>query len=93
MIAENIAERVDLPRQVQDECVVLSRNRAEHAWAEGRFVDQLLPVTVKRGREQVSFECDEHIRPNATLADMQKLWPVFKHDNGTVTPGNASFDQ
>lgn len=87
--AENIAECFDLSRELQDEYAVRSHNRAERAWTQGRFAEQILPMKVKRGREQVSFEEDEHIRKNAVLADMQKLRPAFKRD-GTVTAGNAS---
>lgn len=36
------------------------------------------------------FDRDEHFRTGATLADMQKLKPVFVKENGTVTAGNAS---
>jgi acetyl-CoA C-acetyltransferase len=88
--AENIAERFDVPRQIQDEYAVLTHHRAEKAWAEGRFADQILPVQVNRGREQVAFDRDEHVRAGAALADMQKLRPAFKRDNGTVTAGNSS---
>ncbi len=44
---------------------------------------------VRKGREEVRFETDEHVRPDVTEADLAKLRPAFRKD-GTVTAGNAS---
>lgn len=87
--AENVAERYGIGREEQDAHAVESHRRAARAWAEGRFDGQILPVPVRKGREQVEFRADEHIRPNASLADLGRLAPVFK-EGGTVTAGNAS---
>jgi len=69
---------------------VESHRRAAAAIKEGRFKSQILPVVVKTKKGELSFETDEHVRPDATLADMAKLRPVFAKENGTVTAGNAS---
>jgi acetyl-CoA C-acetyltransferase len=45
---------------------------------------------LKSKKGDVAYENDEHFRPNAVLADMAKLKPVFIKENGTVTAGNAS---
>ena len=45
---------------------------------------------LKSKKGDVAYETDEHFRPNAVLADMAKLKPVFIKENGTVTAGNAS---
>ncbi|MES2845784.1 MAG: beta-ketothiolase BktB [Pseudomonadota bacterium] len=87
--AENVAARGQIDRATQDAFAVESHRRAAHAIAEGRFAGQILPMTVKKGRAEVVFDTDEHVRPDVTLADMEKLRPAFRKD-GSVTAGNAS---
>lgn len=87
--AENVAARGQIDRATQDAFAVESHRRAAQAIAEGRFASQILPMTVKKGRADVIFEADEHVRPGVTLADMEKLRPAFARD-GSVTAGNAS---
>lgn len=87
--AENLAESHQVTRAQQDELAVQSHQRAARAITEGRFKAQILPVTLKSRRGETVFDTDEHVRPDATAADMAKLRPVFRKD-GTVTPGNAS---
>ncbi|WP_333821808.1 beta-ketothiolase BktB [Pinisolibacter sp.] len=87
--AENVAERYAISRDEQDAYAVESHRRAARAWAEGRFDGQIVPVMVRQKRQQVAFERDEHVRPDAGLADFAKLPTVFKQ-GGTVTAGNAS---
>jgi len=87
--AENIAERWNVSREDQDALAVESHNRAERAIAEKRFEAQILPVELKTRKGTTTFAQDEHVRTGASLADMEKLRPVFKKD-GTVTAGNAS---
>ncbi|MEO1115665.1 MAG: beta-ketothiolase BktB [Pseudomonadota bacterium] len=87
--AENVAERYDISRERQDEFAVESHRRASAAIQDGRFKDQIIPLTVgRRGKERV-FDTDEHVRHEAKLDDMSGLRPVFKKD-GMVTAGNAS---
>ena len=87
--AENVAAKHDISRDQQDEFALESHRRAANAQAQGYFKDQIVPVEVKKRKETVSFEIDEHVRPNASIEDMQKLRAVFQKD-GTVTAGNAS---
>ena len=87
--AENIAAERGISRADQDEVAVESHNRAERAQNEGRFASQIVPVKIRRKREEVDFDRDEHIRAGATLDNLERLRPVFKKD-GTVTAGNAS---
>jgi acetyl-CoA C-acetyltransferase len=87
--AENIAAEDGIDRAAQDAFAVESHRRAAAAIAEGRFKGQILPVTVRKGRQEVAFDTDEHVRPGVTLADMAGLRPVFRKDGG-VTAGNAS---
>ncbi|APZ50806.1 acetyl-CoA acetyltransferase (plasmid) [Salipiger abyssi] len=66
-----------------------SHQRAAKAIAEGRFREQILPLSVKRGRSETMFDTDEHVRSDVTLEDLGKLRPAFDRD-GSVTAGNAS---
>ncbi len=88
--AENVAERHQVTREQQDELAVESHRRASVASREGRFRDQIVGVPVKSRKGEVVFDVDEHIRHDASLADMGKLRPVFRKEGGTVTAGNAS---
>lgn len=87
--AENVAERCNIDRAAQDAFSLESHKRAARGIAEGRFASQILPVTVKKGRFEVVFDTDEHVRPDVTEADFAKLRPAFRKD-GTVTAGNSS---
>ena len=88
--AENIAAKRGITREQQDELAVESHRRAQAATAAGHFKEQILPLTVGSRKAPVIFDTDEHIRNNASMADLQKLKPAFAAENGTVTPGNAS---
>ncbi|TXI19720.1 MAG: acetyl-CoA C-acyltransferase, partial [Ottowia sp.] len=88
--AENVAVEHGITREAQDALALESHRRAEVAWAEGRFKDQIVPVMLKTRKGEVAFDKDEHFRPGAKLEDFQKMKPVFLKENGTVTAGNAS---
>ena len=88
--AENVAKKFGITREAQDALALESHLRAERALAEGRFKDQILPVSIKSKKGEVLFDADEHVRHGATLEDFSKLKPVFAKENGTVTAGNAS---
>jgi len=88
--AENIAAKMNITRDEQDALAVESHNRAQRATQEGRFKAQILPIVQKTRKGEVTFDTDEHFRPDCTLADMAKLKPAFLKENGTVTAGNAS---
>jgi acetyl-CoA C-acetyltransferase len=87
--AENIAEQWQLTRDAQDEFAAHSQQKAEKAMAEGRFKDEIVPVTIKVKREEKVFELDEYPRAGSTAESLGKLRPAFSKD-GTVTAGNSS---
>ncbi|QPC42286.1 acetyl-CoA C-acetyltransferase [Kaustia mangrovi] len=87
--AENVAERWQITREMQDTFAVGSQNKAETAQTSGRLKDEIVPVTVKERKGERVVEDDEYIRHGATLESLQKLRPAFVKD-GTVTAGNAS---
>jgi acetyl-CoA C-acetyltransferase len=87
--AENVAERYQVSREDQDEFGMMSQERAAAALAEGRFKDQIVPVTIpQRKGDPVVFDTDEHPR-QTTLEKLAKLKPAFR-EGGTVTAGSAS---
>lgn len=87
--AENIAAKYGFTRQQLDEFALASHQKASAAIASGRFIEQIVPVMIKQGREEVLFATDEHVRSQVTLEDLAKLKPAFKQQ-GLVTAGNAS---
>jgi acetyl-CoA C-acetyltransferase len=87
--AENLAEKYQISREAQDAFAVASQNKAEAARAAGRFVDEIVPVTIKGRKGDTIVDADEYIRAGATIEAMEKLKPAFKKD-GTVTAANAS---
>jgi len=87
--AENVADKYNISRADQDELAAESHRRAANAIDQGYFRDQIVPVEIKRKKDTVLFDTDEHLRRDVSPADMGKLRPVFKQD-GTVTAGNAS---
>ncbi|MDB5672572.1 MAG: acetyl-CoA acetyltransferase [Alphaproteobacteria bacterium] len=87
--AENLAEQYQITRGDQDGFAVASQNKAEKARAEGRFKDEIAPVTIKGRKGDTIVDADEYIRAGATLDGVSGLRPAFKKD-GTVTAANAS---
>jgi len=90
LTAENLAEKYGISREEQDRFSLLSQQRACKAIQEGRFKDEITPVSIpqKKGEAKI-VDTDEHPRPDSTLEKLSKLPPAFKKD-GTVTAGNSS---
>jgi acetyl-CoA C-acetyltransferase len=87
--AENVANKWQITREMQDEFAVASQNKAEAAQKAGRFDDEVIPFTVKTRKGETVVDKDEYIRHGATIDAMQKLRPAFAQD-GSVTAANAS---
>jgi acetyl-CoA C-acetyltransferase len=87
--AETLADQFEISRDEQDAFAVESQRKAEVAAAEGRFRDEIAPVTVKTRKGEIVVDTDEHPRPGATVEGMAKLPPVFRK-GGTVHAGNSS---
>lgn len=84
--AEEVAERYGVPRERQDTFALRSHQRAAEARKNGRFDDEILPVTLPDG---TLVDLDECVRDDTSYEKLSKLRPVFRKD-GTVTAGNAS---
>ncbi|MDQ1158396.1 acetyl-CoA C-acetyltransferase [Sphingomonas sp. SORGH_AS 950] len=87
--AENLAEQYQVTRDDQDRFAVRSQNLAEKARGEGRFKDEIAPVTIKTRKGETVVADDEYIRAGATIESVSGVRPAFKKD-GTVTAANAS---
>lgn len=87
--AENVAKKWQITREAQDEFSVNSQNKAEKAQKDGKFKDEITPVTIEGRKGSVVVEEDEYIRHGLTIESLQKLKPAFDKE-GTVTAGNAS---
>jgi acetyl-CoA C-acetyltransferase len=87
--AENLAEKYQITREMQDDLAVQGHRRASRAIAEGRFADQILPVEVKTRKGSVLFYEDEHVRREVDPDAVAAMSPAFK-EGGTVTAANAS---
>jgi acetyl-CoA C-acetyltransferase len=87
--ADNLARDYQISREACDEYAAMSHQRATKAWAEGKFDDELVAVSVpqKRG-DPIVFDRDEGVRDDATPESLAKLRPIEK--DGVVTAGNAS---
>ena len=87
--AENLAKEYGITREAQDEFAYRSHVEGAKAVKAGKFAAEIQPVKVKRGKDEVSIDADDHIKPETTIEGLAKLRPAFGKD-GTVTAGNAS---
>ena len=87
--AENVAKKWQITREAQDEFSVNSQNKAEKAQKDGKFKDEITPVTIEGRKGSIVVGEDEYIRHGLTIESLQKLKPAFDKE-GTVTAGNAS---
>ena len=87
--AEYIAEKHHVSREDQDACAVESHRRAAAAQQEGKFTDEIVPITIKARRGETVVDGDEGPRAETDTETLAKLRPSFSGE-GTVTAGNAS---
>ncbi|HCP46628.1 MAG TPA: acetyl-CoA C-acyltransferase [Deltaproteobacteria bacterium] len=87
--AEKLGAKYGITREQCDEFALRSQTAYATAESEGKFKDEIVPVPVRKRREEIAFDQDEHPRRDARLEQMTALRPVFQKD-GLVTAGNAS---
>jgi acetyl-CoA C-acetyltransferase len=87
--AERVAKKHEVSRQAQDEFALRSHQRALAAIEEGRFTDEIVPVTVEGKKGPITVDTDENPRPDTSIEALSRLKPAFQPDGGTVTAGNA----
>ena len=98
LTAEEVSKQFKISREEQDQFAYESHMKAAAAWKEGKFKDEVVPITVKevyvdenmkkKTREYI-VDKDEGIRADTTVEGLSKLKPVFAA-GGTVTAGNSS---
>lgn len=98
LTAEEVSKQFKISREEQDQFSAESHAKAAKAWKEGKFKDEVVPITVKevyvdgdmkkKTREWI-VDKDEGIRADTTAEGLAKLKPVFAA-GGTVTAGNSS---
>ena len=87
--AEETAKKYNVTRQEQDEYAIASFKRAQKAWSEGRFQEEISPVTVKGKKGDTIVEKDEGF-DSLREDKVPTLKPAFVKDGGTVTAANSS---
>jgi 3-oxoadipyl-CoA thiolase len=88
--AENVAERWEVGRDLQDAFALASQQKAVAAIDAGRFDSQIVPIAVpQRNGDPLMVTRDEHPRADTSADALGRLRPAFR-ENGTVTAGNAS---
>lgn len=88
--AENLAKKYEISREAQDEFALRSQQKMARAMREGRFDEQIVPISVPvRKGEPIVVKQDEHPRPETNEEGLAKLPPAFLQ-GGTVTAGNSS---
>ena len=90
--AENIAAlHPEITREMQDAFSVRSHQRAVAAMDDGRFAEEILPISIpQRKGDPVLVTRDERPRRDTSLESLAKLRPAFRKEGGTVTAGNSS---
>ena len=87
---ERYNEQAGISRERQDAFAAASHERAAAAAKDGRFADEVVPVSVpQRKGEPVLVDTDEGVRPGTTAESLGQLRPAFDKA-GTITAGNAS---
>jgi acetyl-CoA C-acetyltransferase len=96
--AEYVAKKYGIGREAQDRYGVQSQLRAAKARAEGKFKDEIAPITTKmkvidkttsvETMKEVTAEHDEGIRPDTTYEGVSQIKPAI--EGGVISAGNAS---
>ncbi len=87
--AETCARDMNISREEQDSFAIESYNRSTNSWSEGKFTDEVIPISVpqRRGDDVIVSEDEEY--KNVRIEKISSLRPVFDKE-GTITAANAS---
>jgi acetyl-CoA C-acetyltransferase len=96
--AEYVSKKYGISREDQDRYGARSQQRAAKARAEGKFKDEIVPITTKmkvidkntnvEAMKEVTAEHDEGIRPDTTFEGVSQIKPAI--EGGVIAAGNAS---
>ncbi len=87
--AEEVQKVHGISREDQDKYALSSHQKAIKAQQEGKFKDEIVPITIESKKGSVTVDTDEGPRADTSLEKLAKLKPAFRKD-GTVTAGNSS---
>jgi acetyl-CoA C-acetyltransferase len=87
-LCELTAKKRRITRVEQDGFALASHEKAAVAADDGWFAAELVPILVRKGKEEIVVDRDETIRRDTTLEKLAGLKPAFDR-NGTITAGNA----
>jgi acetyl-CoA C-acetyltransferase len=86
--AELCAKEMKITREEQDAYAIESYKRAAAAWKAGKFVEEVVPLTISTKKGDVTVNEDEEYK-QVNFEKVPQLKPVFDKA-GTVTAANAS---
>ncbi|KAG7199456.1 hypothetical protein KM043_014082 [Ampulex compressa] len=89
LTAEKLGAKYAVKREEVDKFSLRSQQLWKAANKEGRFLEEITPVTLKVKKQEVAINVDEHPRPDTTIENLTKLQPILQKD-GLVTAGSAS---
>ena len=87
--AEETAKKHNISREQQDEYAIASFKRAQKAWGEGKFQDEVASVIIKGKKGDTIISEDEGYK-NLKEEKVPTLKPAFVKNGGTVTAANSS---
>jgi acetyl-CoA C-acetyltransferase len=90
--AENLRREYQISREEQDEYSLRSHQRAVAAQQDGRFAQEIVPVSYRDKRGTHEFAVDEHPRADTSMEALARLRPIRlrEDDEATVTAGNSA---
>lgn len=87
--ADACAEKYEFSREDQDNFAIQSYTRSAEAWSQGKFNNEVVPVSVAQRRGEAILVTEDEEYKNVKLDKIPNLRPAFSKD-GTVTAANAS---
>jgi acetyl-CoA C-acetyltransferase len=87
--ADKCAIEYNFSREDQDAFAVDSYQKATKAWGEGKFNNEIVPVSVPQRKGDAIIVSEDEEYKNVKLDKIPSLRPAFSKD-GTVTAANAS---
>jgi acetyl-CoA C-acetyltransferase len=87
-LCELTVDKYKISRQEQDDYAVQSHKKAAEATRSGMFKEEIVPISVKSGRDEEVVDTDESIRYDTSIEKLSALKPAF-NDKGTITAGNT----
>ena len=88
--AETAAKNEGITRESADQWALESHRKAIDATDSGKFEEEIIPLTVKRKKDEVRLDKDETPRRDTSMEKLTKLRTVYP--DGICTAGNSSSE-